>query len=139
MVFKEIRHTQNLYNGGYLAYWKIYTELISHTKDFEAFTKKASQQLKYLTGDKLIRKIKFQFFIFNLSVYTWLFVWCCILKPLGQFFSRRVIIAGRYRIVQGIFDNMGIIKSTQYKIFGIPFWYANDQTLSEEDIKDLMK
>jgi hypothetical protein len=139
IINKSISLNQNLYNGGYVAYWKIYSQLLQMLSEKNQILANMRKEFSHLFGIELEKKIKRSFFWLKLNAYTWLFVWCCLLKPLGQFFSRKVLIAGSYSVIDSKFVNRNVTKSTKYKFLGIPIWYSTNQKLSEADINDLLK
>lgn len=134
--YKQVSNTSNLYNGGYLTYWKLYLELLKMLSRKDDVLNEFRKQLPGLYGHKLERKIRFRFFLAKLYAYTIGIVWACLIKPLGQFFSRTVITKGSYMIP---FNNISLEKTTKYKLFGIIFWVSRKQRLTDEDVKELCK
>jgi hypothetical protein len=142
MIVKEISKENNLHYGGYRMYWKLYRQLLYKLRNKQSVTwavKGTFTDTINLSIQENNRKINTSFFWLTVNAYTWLFIWSCIIKPLGQFFSKKIIIAGTYKIIDNKFNNVSVVKATQYKLFGFPIWYDTDQRLTEEDINELME
>lgn len=136
--YKSINRISKLYNGGFATYWNLYKKLLEQFSKKEELLSKIRTGYPQLVGDKLERKIKWEFFKLQMSAYTWLFVWACILKPFGQFVSRTVVMEGQYVILDDRdFHNVNIKKSTTYRLFGIKFWKAKNQYITEKDLKEI--
>ena len=139
---KSIRWNTSHSNGGYIAYWKLYAQLLSMVSDKSKMKASIREQIakaERVLGVELQRKVDRAFFRMKLSVYTWQFVWACLIKPLGQFCSRRVTIEGSYRIVNGQFQNRDLAKSTVYRVFGLPVWAATNQCFTEEEMQKFLQ
>lgn len=122
-------------------YWKLYVQMLRMLSDKSSMKSKIMEHVckaEKLTGLKLKRKVNREFLKAKISAYSWLFVWICLIKPLGQFFSRIVKINGTYQKISDEFSNINVVKNTTYKMFGVPIWKASNQKLSKEDIKELM-
>jgi hypothetical protein len=140
MQYKSIRHTKNLYNGGFLAYWNLYGQLLKQISKKDELISKIRAAYPQFIGKELEEKVKWEFFKLKLFTYTLLFFWACLLKPFGQFVSRTVTINGDYMLADdGYFENKNIVKNTRYKLLGITIWYSTNQKLTEEEIKELKK
>lgn len=73
-----------------------------------------------------------------------MFIWYCLLKPIGYTFHYTINYKGQYTIKETnydtIFYNDSIIKSKTYYLFRIiPIWYYNTNKLTDKDINYLTK
>lgn len=104
------KYTQ--YFGGYLMYWKLYSELLKQAK----------------TVNKK----------FNIFKHIYLFVWFCLLKPLGSVFKYVTYTKGTYQIINGQFSNKDLNKSIIYYLLFIPIWYSPSVNFTNEEIENLI-
>lgn len=95
-----VNNTKTNLNGGYIAYWKLYGQLLKQIKAFPYPS--ASAKRKMWMG-------------FILKTLWWIAI-----KPLGQFFSTKKFITGRYMDINGKMKNIDLVCKTQYRIFSIP-------------------
>jgi hypothetical protein len=106
--------------GGYAAYFELYPKLVRMAiANKSLFTK--WQHFKSMT-----------------TIYLG-FIWWCIFKPLGQFYSTTTRFSGSYKKLME--DNLvvshTIAKEKTFKLFNIPFYYYATSFLTEEEIKAL--
>jgi hypothetical protein len=125
--------------GGYLLYWKLYTQLCKNLRALRIHnhvvvtTQRMTDPYKLQIG----QDVPTTWHLMNL--YTIQFIWFCLIKPLGQFYSRVTTMRGDFVVTNGHFQNTNLKKCRTHYIFGIPVFYQYDMTLTDENIKDLTK
>lgn len=117
-------------------YWKLYAQFVEMVSDKEGIMNQIRMKLVTVPGVELEKKVRREFFWLKVNTYTWLFILACFIKPLGQIFSRRVLLKGAYKVP---FENISVKKTTWYKVFGVTIWRSRNQRLTEEDIEELIK
>jgi hypothetical protein len=142
MRSKNIQWNVNQHYGGFLTYWQLYAKFVKQVGNKSAMTQAIMQQVQEaerVTGQELTKKTERALFLLRLKTYTVMFPWACLIKPLGQFFSKRTSISGSYSIHNDQIANSQLNKQTTYKLFKIPVWQANNQRLTEQEIQELLK
>jgi len=140
---KEIKSTNNLKNGGYVMYWKLYKQLHGMLCDKNNALQKLRNnytQSSLLLDMEIEKRILWQLFWAKCYTYTIGFIWFCLLKPLGQFTSKIIYISGKYKMINDtVFENVDLTKSTTYKLFNITVWKSYNQKLTKEELTNLKK
>lgn len=135
----EIERNITLRNGGYRMYWDLYRKMLRmFSNGFADKVWEFSDNVQ-LSIEEFDRKVRIELAKARFAAYTWLFVWYCILKPLGQFVHKKIRIKGPYKITNGKFENIDVKKHTEYYVFGLLIWVVTGQELSDDDIKEITK
>jgi hypothetical protein len=115
----NVDNTSHNKPGGYKMYFKLYLKLLEQMK----------------ANKNLFSKPHYAWICFMVYLK---FIWWCGIKPLGQFFTTSVNIMGQYKIINGVFENVSVMKVTSKKFMGMIFLeYASK--LTDEDIENLKK
>jgi len=109
---KRVNNVHRQMYGGYIMYWKLYAQL---------------QRLENRSGTRP-----------NVFIRMTHFLWLCVLKPLGQFYSSVTKISGEFTVCDGVFQNVSLVKSRSHRMFGLIFFHSK-MKLTQEDIKKLME
>ena len=143
---KQIRWVQRLSNGGFRAYWSLYSKSLEAINDTGYMAKKIAEALQRekLSGTDLEKAVNWELKKLRFYSRTTMFVWSCLIKPFGQFFSRKINIEGTYQIdgsklVWATSGKEALCKSTTYYLFGIPCWYSTNQRFTDEEYAELLK
>jgi hypothetical protein len=133
------KFTQNF--GGYLTYWKLYAnfvKMLSNKSDMMSKLRDNLISVAEMTNQDITRKLNRHFIMLRLKTYTIMFVWVCLIKPLGQFYSTVTTMRGDFVVTNGYFQNTNLKKCRTHYIFGIPIFYQYCMKLSDENIKNLI-
>lgn len=128
--------------GGYLTYWKLYAQFVKMLSNKSEIMQKLREALVIvtaMTNQDITKKLNRQYKMLRLKTYTVMFVWACLIKPLGYFYSRVTTKKGSFVVTNGHFQNTDLKKCRTHYICGIPVFYQYDMTLTDADIKDLTK
>jgi hypothetical protein len=117
---QSVNNTFTQYFGGYKMYWKLYGELIQMRTNINIKT--------------------------NIFEHIYLFLWFCLLKPLGCLYKYKIKYNGDFTYITDVteyseftrFINNSVVKSKIYYLFGLPFWYTSTSKLTEEDKQKLI-
>lgn len=107
-------------NGGYVTYFKLFRQLVAQIKSNKnLFTSYQYVMMNIIVGLK--------------------FLWWCGIKPLGQFVSKHTHTKGTYILSNGVFENKSVAKTVAYFLFGNILLFKISASLTNEDIKELLK
>ena len=117
---KKVNNVFTQRYGGYKMYCKLYAELKQMHRDMNIET--------------------------NVFQKIWMFIWGCLLKPLGSLYKYKTRYKGVFEVITDItefskntkFINKSVVKSKTHYLFGIPFWYTSTKNLTDEDEEKLI-
>jgi len=126
--------------GGYLTYWKLYAQFVKMLSNKSEVIQKLRDNLVIVAGmtnEDVTRKLNRQFVMLRFKTYTFMFVWSCLIKPLGYFYSRVTTMRGDFVVTNDYFQNTNLKKNRTHYIFGILVLFQYDMKLTDADIKKL--
>lgn len=122
VVYHDVKNVFRQNFGGYIMYFHLYVEFWKHLKSYQTLPINPWTKLPWYTKFMTVVVITLQ----------------SIFKPLKFFYSYKTIIAGKYVVRNGDFENTSVTKVTIYYLFRLPFlrWTS---ALNEADIQKLLK
>ncbi len=113
--YKEINNKLTQSFGGWVAYFKLYVQFLN-------------------------KMVEYRDLGFRPHVRLWMHVSMfmqVLFKPLKQFYTRTTVTAGKFKVVDGVFENISVTKKVHLRLFNLYFWSYTD-TLSDADIAELL-